>query len=71
MISCNIKFIEYNYPFFHLLFGDYPFLKFPIQFDNYKIIVVSICSILSIIIASIYPANKASEFDPVYSIGMK
>ena len=57
-----------NYPFIHLLFGDYPFLEFPIQFDNYKIMAVSICSILSIIIASIYPANKASEFDPIFSI---
>ena len=71
VLALFIKFIEYNYPFFHLLFGDYPFLEFPIQFDNYKIMVVSIFSTLSIIISSIYPANKASQFDPVYSIGMK
>ena len=70
-IAYIIKLIEYNYPFFHLLFGDYPFLNFPIQFNLYKILVVSCCSILAIIIASIYPASKASKLDPIISIGMK
>lgn len=70
-IAYIIKIIEINYPFFHLLFGDYPFLEFPIQFNLYKIFIVSCCSIFAIIIASIYPASKASKFDPIISIGMK
>jgi len=70
-IALIIKLIETHYPFFHLIFGDYPFLKFPIELDSFKIFWVSLCSVIAIILASIFPATKAANLKPVYSIGMK
>ena len=70
-ISLLIKLIESKFPFFHFIFGNYPFLEFPVELNIIKIFWVSCCSILAIILASIFPAKKAAKLNPVYSIGMK
>jgi lipoprotein-releasing system permease protein len=70
-IALLIKLIETHYPFFHFIFGNYPFLNFPIEIDSIKIFWISLCSIITIILASILPANKAASLNPVHSIGMK
>ena len=70
-ISLLIKLIENKFPFFHFIFGNYPFLEFPVELNIIKIFWVSCCSILAIILASIFPAKKAAKLNPVYSIGMR
>ncbi|MAJ44288.1 MAG: hypothetical protein CMF96_06030 [Candidatus Marinimicrobia bacterium] len=71
IVSLVIKFIEDSYPFIHLLFGNYPFLEFPILLDPKKIILVCIISIIAVILASLYPAIKASKLNPIQSINIK
>ena len=66
-----IQFIEYQFPFLYILFRDYPFLEFSIFIDIYKIFYICFFTIIALVIAAIYPANKASNFNPIYSIGMK
>ena len=70
-ISYIVKSIETNYPFFHYIFGNYPFLNFPLDFDEKKIILMSLLSICAIILASILPAIRAAKLNPVHSIGIK
>tara|TARA_B100001029_G_C14906945_1_gene364198 strand:- start:451 stop:777 length:327 start_codon:yes stop_codon:yes gene_type:complete len=70
-LSFLIKIIEDTKPFIHLIFGNYPYLEFPILLNIEKIFWVCLVSIIAIILSSIYPAIKASKLNPVQSIGIK
>ena len=42
--------------------------KMPSEIDLFSIAVISLCSLLSTIIVSIFPAIKASKLDPIQSL---
>ena len=42
--------------------------KMPSEIDLFSIVVISLCSLLSTIIVSIFPAIKASKLDPIQSL---
>ncbi|MED5476242.1 MAG: FtsX-like permease family protein [Candidatus Neomarinimicrobiota bacterium] len=66
-----IKIIENKYSFIKLIFGNYPYLEFPILLDSKKIIYISSIAIILIVLSSIYPAIKASKLRPIKSIYSK
>ena len=42
--------------------------KMPSEIDLFSVVVISLCSLLSTIIVSIFPAIKASKLDPIQSL---
>ena len=70
-IGCPIEYISSSDTFLNILFGNYSFLEFSINIDYYKVFYICFFTIIALMIAAIYPANKASKFDPIYSIGIK